>query len=65
MLSRENLIKHSDTHYSLDKYQLYRDEDGKWEVHYKDHGIQYIDDTLGDAVDSILAGENYDGGPPE
>ena len=74
MLSRNDSIKHSDTHYSLGKYQIYyaRSEfDGThmWEIQYKDFWGENGDFTsLDEAVDSILAEEKrmhwvYGSGP--
>ena len=66
---RAQLRKINDQHYTLDKYQIYYDIDdlgfNDWTVLYKDHGVQYVTKTLEEAVEEIIASENFDYGDPE
>ena len=61
----ESLIKHSDTEWSYGKYQIYLEYPTKYEVYYKDHGIQYTSYTLEDCIEEIIAMETFDYGDPE
>ena len=71
MQSRDDLIKHSDTHYTLGKYDIRYERqefDGvfMWVATYKDFfGDEAIANTLDECIQEILDNEAYDWGEPD
>lgn len=65
-----SLVKHSDTYYSLDKYELRKERsefDGAnmWFAYYKDFGVIAEENTLEKLINEIIAQEVFDYGDPE